>query len=138
MSKLFELYLFHHLRNVFTEKDEIKYHVNAHYQELDYLLNPKLWPEPYVIDAKYKPRYKYHGGISIDDAREVAGYSRLSSIYKKLGLDEETSLPIKCLIIYPDQESAEGFTFSRYEEPVFDKILGYVRFYKHGIRLPVI
>lgn len=138
MGKLFELYLFHHLRNVFTAKDEIKYHVNAHYQELDYLLNPKLWPEPYIIDAKYKPRYKHQGGISIDDAREVAGYARLSSIYNKLGLDEETSLPIKCLIIYPDQEQEEKFTFNRYEEPIFDKVSGYVRFYKHGIRLPII
>ena len=138
MSKLFELYLFHHLRRVFTEKNEIKYHVNAHYQELDFLLNPVAWPEPYVIDAKYKPRYKFTGGITIDDAREVAGYARLSSIYKKLGLDEETSLPIKCLIIYPDQEQEEEFTFDRYEEPIFEKVSGYVRFYKHGIRLPVI
>ena len=138
MSKLFELYLFHHLRKVFTEKNEIKYHVNAYYQELDFLLNPIEWPEPYVIDAKYKPRYKFSGGITIDDAREVAGYARLSSIYKKLGLDEETSLPIKCLIIYPDQEQEEEFTFDRFEEPIFDKVSGYVRFYKHGIRLPVI
>ena len=138
MSKLFELYLFHHLRKVFTEKDEIKYHVNANYQELDFLLNPVEWPEPYVIDAKYKPRYKFTGGITIYDAREVSGYARLSSIYKKLRLDEETSLPIKCLIIYPDQEQEEEFLFNRYEEPKFEKVSGYVRFYKLGIRLPVI
>ena len=53
MSKLFELYVFHHLRKVFTSKNEIKYHVNAHYQELDYLLKPQEWPQPYIIDAKY-------------------------------------------------------------------------------------
>ena len=138
MSKLFELYIFHHLRKVFTAKNEIKYHVRAHFQELDFLLDPEKWHEPYVIDAKYKPRYKYQGGITIDDAREIAGYSRLSSIYNLLGLNEDTSLPIKCLIIYPDQEQEEEFTFSRYNEPNFDKISGYVRFYKHGIRLPVI
>jgi 5-methylcytosine-specific restriction endonuclease McrBC regulatory subunit McrC len=138
MSKLFELYLFHHLRKVFTAKDEIRFHVNAHYQELDYLLSPELWPEPYVIDAKYKPRYKYQGGISLDDAREIAGYSRLSSIYKKLGLDEETSLPIKCLVIYPDQDKEEEFSFNRNEEPMFDKVSGYIRFYKYGIKLPLI
>lgn len=138
MSKLFELYIFHHLRKVFTGKDEIKYHVKAHYQELDFLLNPEKWPEPFVIDAKYKPRYKYQGGITTDDAREIAGYSRLNSIYKMLSLNEETSLPIKCLIIYPDQEQEEEFTFSRYEEPFFDRVSGYVRFYKQGIKLPVI
>lgn len=138
MSKLFELYVFHHLRKVFTGKDEIKYHVNAHYQELDYLLNPSVWQEPYVIDAKYKPRYKNQGGISIEDAREVGGYARLSSVYKKLGLDEEKALPIKCLIIYPDQEQTEGFCFTREKEPTFEKVSGYVRFYKCGIKLPII
>lgn len=138
MSKLFELYVFHHLRQVFTAKGEVRYHVNAYYQELDYLLNPVEWPEPYIIDAKYKPRYKSSKGISIDDAREVGGYARLSSIYTKLGLDENTAPPIKCLIIYPDQEQEERFTFTRYKEPQFEKVSGYVRFYKVGIKLPVI
>lgn len=138
MSKLFELYVFHHLRQVFTAKGEVRYHVNAYYQELDYLLNPVEWPEPYIIDAKYKPQYKTTKGISIDDAREVGGYARISNIYAKLGLDEETAPPIKCLIIYPDQEQDERFTFTRYKEPQFEKVSGYVRFYKVGIKLPVI
>lgn len=139
MSKLFELYIFHHLRKVFTQKNEIIYHVKTHHnQELDFLLKPEKWPEPYVIDAKYKPKYKFLGGITIDDAREIAGYARLSSIYKILGLDEETVPPIKCLIIYPDQDKEEEFTFDRYEEPIFDKVSGYIRFYKIGIKLPVI
>ena len=138
MSKLFELYVFGNLRKIFTGKNEIQYHLKAHYQELDYLLNPTEWPEPYVIDAKYKPRYKNSGGITIDDAREVGGYARLSSIYHKLGLDEDTALPIKCLIIYPDQEQEERFTFTRTDEAKFDKVTGYIRFYKLGIRLPVI
>lgn len=136
MSKLFELYIYHHLKQIFTGKKEVVYHLRAHYQELDFLLNPVEWQEPYVIDAKYKPRYKGIGGITIDDAREVGGYARLSAIYKRLGLDEETALPIKCLIIYPDQDKEERFTFTRKEEPVFDVVSGYVRFYKLGIRLP--
>ena len=138
MSKLFELYIFRHLRQIFTGKNEIQYHLKAHYQELDYLLNPTVWPEPYVIDAKYKPRYKNSDGITIDDAREVGGYARLRSIYHKLGLDENTAPPIKCLIIYPDQDQEERFTFTKFEEPKFDKVSGYIRFYKVGIRLPVI
>ena len=112
--------------------------MKAHYQELDYLLKPTEWTEPYVIDAKYKPRYKQGGGITMDDAREVSGYARLSKVYKELGLNEETALPIKCLIIYPDQDQEERFTFTRTEEPTFEKVSNYVRFYKLGIRLPVI
>ena len=137
MSKLFELYVFHHLRKVFTGKHEVRYHVNANYQELDYLLKPELWKSPYVIDAKYKPRYK-ESNITKEDAREVAGYARLSKVYSLLGLDEEASLPIKCLIVYPDQEQEEYFSFNRVKEPVFDRIPGYVRMYKVGIKLPII
>ncbi len=137
-SKLFELYVFHHLRRVFTGKNEISYHVRAHFQELDYLLKPELWPNPYVIDAKYKPRYKECKTISKEDAREVSGYARLSKIYELLGLDEESAIPIKCLIIYPDQDKNEFFTFNRENEPEFERISGYVRLYKVGIRLPLI
>ena len=138
MSKLFELYVYGKLKKIFTGKREIQYHVKAHRQELDYLLKPTEWAEPYVIDAKYKPRYKQGGGITMDDAREVSGYARLSEVYKKLGLNEETALPIKCLIIYPDQDQEERFAFTRTEEPAFEKVSNYVRFYKLGIRLPVI
>ena len=49
-----------------------------------------------------------------------------------------TSLPIKCLIVYPDQEQEEYFSFNRVKEPVFDRIPGYVRMYKVGIKLPII
>jgi len=102
------------------------------------LLHPKEWANPYVIDAKYKPKYKQQASISIDDAREVAGYARLSKIYNELGLDEDTAPPIKCLIIYPDQEKEENFAFTRESEPKFDTVGGYVRMYKVGIRLPEI
>lgn len=138
MSKLFELYVYKQLKQIFTAKDEIIYHPKVYYQELDYLLNPTGWSSPYVIDAKYKPRYKFCGGITIDDAREVSGYARLKGIYYRLGLDENTAPPLKCLIIYPDQSQEERFTFNRFEEPEFDEVSGYVRIYKLGIRLPVI
>lgn len=138
MSKLFELYIFSRLRRIFTVHGELRYHMKAHWQELDYLLNPKLWPEPYVIDAKYKPRYKESAGIYKDDARQVCGYARLTKIYEALDLDENKSLPLKCLIIYPDQDASEGFVFDRIVEPAFDRVDGYVRLYKVGIRLPEI
>lgn len=137
MSKLFELYVYRLLREVFTKKGEVVYHPKVHKQELDYLLRSTEWPEPYVVDAKYKPRYN-NDGILLEDARELAGYARLSGVYKKLGLDEETALPIKCLIVCPDQEQEETFRFTRHEEPRFEKFKGYVRMYKVGVRLPVV
>ena len=137
MAKLFELYVYHHLRRVFNVSDEVVYHPKAHYQEPDYLLNAKAWNEPYVIDAKYKPRYDTQG-ITMDDARQVSGYARLSSIYKAFHLDENRSLPIKCLIIYPNQNNEDYLPLSRDKEPEFDKINGYVRMYKQGIKLPTI
>lgn len=137
MSKLFELYVFNKLRKVFN-KEEITYHIKAHRQELDYLLNPQIWKNTYVIDAKYKPYYNKESGLLKEDAREVAGYARLTKIYEKLGLDEENALPIKCLIVYPDKNANEQFSFNRHEEPSFEKINGYIRMYKIGIRLPTI
>lgn len=138
MSKLFELYVYKRLKQIFSAKNELIYHLKASHQELDYLLQTKEWSSPYVIDAKYKPRYKNQGGITIEDAREVSGYARLSSVYKKLGLDENSAPPIKCLIIFPDQEANETFEFTREKEPIFNKASNYIRIYKIGIRLPVI
>ena len=137
-SKLFELYVYSKLRAVFTGRKEVQYHVEEQRQELDYLLKPTEWAEPYVVDAKYKPRYGERGGITIDDARQVSGYARLSWVYGKLGLDADAVAPIKCLIIYPDQKEEERFTFSKTVEPQFEKVSEYVRFYKVGIKLPVI
>lgn len=138
MSKLFELYVYSKLRAVFTGRKEVQYHVKERRQELDYLLKPAEWAEPYVVDAKYKPRYGKRGGITTDDAREVSGYARLSSVYSDLDLDADAVAPIKCLIIYPDQKQEERFTFTRTAEPQFEKVSEYVRFYKVGIKLPVI
>ena len=138
MSKLFELYVLSKLRAVFTGRKEVQYHVKVDDQELDYLLKPTEWAEPYVIDAKYKPRYGERRGITIDDAREVSGYARLSGVYRELNMDADAVAPIKCLIIYPDQEQEERFTFSKTAEPQFEKVSEYVRFYKVGIKLPVI
>lgn len=138
MSKLFELYVYSKLRAVFTGRKEVQYHVKVDSQELDYLLKPAEWAEPYVIDAKYKPRYGERRGITIDDAREVSGYARLSGVYRELNMDADAVAPIKCLIIYPDQEQEERFTFTRTAEPQFEKVSEYVRFYKVGIKLPVI
>ncbi|MBD5214714.1 MAG: hypothetical protein HDS75_07855, partial [Bacteroidales bacterium] len=137
MSKLFELYIYKRLKQIFTFKGEVVYHHKSNKQELDYLLNAKGWSEPYVIDAKYKPRYSREA-ITLEDARQVSGYARLSSIYRRFELNENMAPPIKCLIIYPDQDADEVFNFTGLSEPTFDTFREYVRIYKMGIRLPVI
>lgn len=139
MSKLFELYVYRRLKQVFSGYREIRYHQTFNRQEPDYLLMPKedsCW-EPHVIDAKYKDCYQT-SSISIEDARQVCGYARLKKIYQEFDLNEDKAPPIKCLIVYPDQTQEEQFTFTQNEEPNFEKDPNYIRLYKVGIRLPEI
>lgn len=96
MSKLFELYVFKKLREQFPEKNAVKYHYKTNYQELDFIINtPELKA---VVDAKYKPRYK-SGNPSMEDARQLAGYARLNSVYRELGVEENQLIPV--YVVYP-------------------------------------
>lgn len=84
MSKLFELYAFKKLREIFPKHGDLIYHLKANRQELDFLLNhtgENSEKIQMVIDAKYKPRYE-NGNISTDDAR-------MKSIYKTLNVDRD-------------------------------------------------
>ncbi|NHQ72821.1 hypothetical protein HAP39_20365 [Elizabethkingia miricola] len=87
MSKLFELYVFKKLGERFPLDGEVKYHQKHNRQEPDFILNTKNGIQA-VVDAKYKPRYQT-GNPSIDDARQLAGYTRLNSIYKELNIDSD-------------------------------------------------
>ncbi|WP_051884977.1 5-methylcytosine restriction system specificity protein McrC [Chryseobacterium luteum] len=97
MSKLFELYVFKELRKKFPGKDEVKYHNKFNKQELDFIINSPTIKA--VVDAKYKPRYK-HGNPSMDDARQLAGYTRLRKVYDELGIDDDRLIP--AYFIYPE------------------------------------
>lgn len=133
MSKLFELYVFKKLREIFPKHGEIAYHPKTNRQELDFLLNhtkengDKL---QMVIDAKYKPRYE-NGNINLNDARQISGYARLKSIYKKLNLEKDQL--IDCLIIYSSQtanSTLDQYNLKTYEDK------NYQNLYKVGISLP--
>ena len=50
------------------------------------------------MDAKYKPRYK-NGNPTKEDARQLSGYSRLTSVYEELGINDDHIIPV--YIIYP-------------------------------------
>ncbi|WP_411353317.1 5-methylcytosine restriction system specificity protein McrC, partial [Myroides injenensis] len=97
MSKLFELYVFKKLREQFPNEGEVKYHFKVNRQEPDFILNTKCGLKA-VVDAKYKPRYK-KGNPSMEDARQLAGYTRLNTIYKELGINDDSIIP--AYFIYP-------------------------------------
>jgi len=129
MSKLFELYVFKKLRNIFPKNGELIYHLKTNRQELDFLLNHTSRDGEkiqMVIDAKYKPRYE-SGNISVDDARQISGYARLKRIYDILKADHNKV--IDCLIVYSD-------TSDNYAIYDLKKDDNYQSFYKVGIGLP--
>lgn len=141
MSKLFELYVYKKLRNIFST-DKVIYHMKAKYQELDFVLKSHDKNCLFVIDTKYKPKYHEHN-INIEDIRQVSGYARLEKVYKELSISDYNQ-NINCLIIYSHQDCDESFELEHF---IYDEIndnkkirkeKGYVNFYKLGIKLPQI
>ncbi len=136
MSKLFELYVYKKLREVFPGREAVRYHVKSHQQELDFLLNCQGEDGTVlksVVDAKYKPRY-YDEEVETKDARQVCGYARLTDIYNALEVDCSKVIP--CVIVYSSQKcKQEHFTANEFYPREGGK---YVVFHKVGIRLPEI
>jgi len=96
MSKLFELYVFKELRAKFKDDNAVIYHQKYHQQELDFIINANGFKA--VVDAKYKPRYAY-GNPSMEDARQLSGYTRLNKVYKELNINDNSLIP--AYLIYP-------------------------------------
>ncbi len=133
MSKLFELYVYKKLREQFSGK-EVKYHLKARRQELDFILNAQGLL--FIIDAKYKPSYYSHG-ISVEDVRQVSGYARLKRVYKELKIaDYNQNIP--CLIIYPHQDCQANLPVMSKSKDWLVPEDGYVKLFKLGISLPEI
>lgn len=112
MSKLFELFVFKKLKERFPIDGHVKYHERRSGQELDFIINTENIKA--VVDAKYKPRYQ-RGNPLLDDARQLAGYTRLNSVYKELGIDNDVIIPAYFIYpsnlerVYKDDENLEGF-----------------------------
>lgn len=134
MSKLFEYYVLGLLKKQYPKHGEIKFQFNCHKDhEIDYLLNSgdlKL-----VIDAKYKPKYKYKKGIDKEDFRQISGYARLKKVYEELNQNDQEK-NIDCLVIYPDLD----IQFNDLSNLTADKnkIDKYVGFFKVGVNVPTI
>lgn len=135
MSKLFELYVFAKLKELFPLNGEVEYHIKTNRQELDFIINSKDKKYQMVVDAKYKPQYR-EGNISKEDIRQVSGYARMKSIYKELGMEDRHDEVIDCLVIYSDQK-AERKDFVK-DNFNYDPENNYVNFFKIGIELPII
>lgn len=129
MSKLFELYVFGKLKKLFLEPNAITYHDTFWGgKETDILIRKEGYK--CVIDCKYKPQYK-DGTPSLEDKRQLAGYTRLKSVYDRLSIPQHQI--IKGLIIYSHQSCQEDIE----KEDLFKSEMGeYVQFYKLGVRLP--
>lgn len=145
MSKLFELYVFKKLKTQFPEEGQVKYHEKRNRQELDFIINtPNINA---VVDAKYKPRYA-SGNPSMDDARQLSGYTRLNSVYKELGIKDNSLIP--AYFVYPanlslpeeDDDSVESFIEVEKEQIIAEGSLrqstSYKKMFMQEVTLPVL
>ena len=138
MSKLFELYVYKKLRNVFSS-DEVKYHVKAKHQELDFIIRSKDNSHVFVVDTKYKPRYQNHN-VAPDDIRQISGYARMKKVYDEVKYEHD--IVLNCLVIYSHQDCNKNLTKEHFKissEAETNRLRpekGYVKFYKLGVGLP--
>lgn len=129
MSKLFELYVFQRLKVLFPAPEAITYHDSyLGGKETDILI--RAADKQCVVDCKYKPQYK-NISPSLEDKRQLAGYTRQKSVYDKLSIPHDRV--IKGLIIYPHQNNNVLFEIDNLFKTSVDE---YVDFYKLGISLP--
>ncbi|MCH3884397.1 McrC family protein [Tenacibaculum aquimarinum] len=136
MPKLFELYLFKKLKEVFPLRNEVLYHQKFNSLEPDILLNSKVNDKEYkvIIDAKYKPRYE-EGVISHTDAAQVSGYGRLKSIRNKFQT-EDNDLLIDTLIIFTSNSSQNKEIIK--ENLLANEDKRYHKLFKYSLQIPKI
>lgn len=134
MSKLFELYVYKKLREIFPAPNEVVYHKTFRKKEIDFLINSPDKNIKMVADAKYKPRY-HDRSVELQDIRQISAYARMENVYKEFQIDDDRL--IDCLIIYSNQECEEDISVSALNAAE-NKLCSYRNFYKTGIRLPKI
>ncbi len=136
MTKLFELYLYKKLKEVFSERGEVIYHKKYHWLEPDFLLKSNDGRFKVIIDAKYKPQYEQRD-ISHEDAAQVSGYSRLNSIRNEFKLDDvNRNNVIDTLIVYTSNNALNKDILT--EKLLNNKDGRYFKLYKYSIAIPKI
>lgn len=127
MSLLFELYTLSLLKNEL--KNEILFQFHGNFGYPDYLI--KSWKM--VADAKYKPVYQGNS-FDIENIRQISGYARDMKVRSELKAQGKEEL--NCLIIYPDQSSANLDLKDLYTK--LQEVEQFSGFYKVGVKLPTI
>lgn len=134
MPILFEMYVCAVMRAHNPEcLREISYQFSAYGNKVDILVGAGA--HPIVIDTKYKLTYRssqHHA-----DIRQVAGYARLKSVRRKVGIADSADDTIDCLIIYPDVEDGiEDLSLSSIWQAK-QAIAPYHRVWKLPVKIPV-
>jgi 5-methylcytosine-specific restriction enzyme subunit McrC len=145
MSKLFELYVYSLLKEKYKH---IEYQKQGTYGQPDFLDTANQL----IIDTKYKEVYQKFVNFSelkeqkerdkvAKDIRQLSGYARDKGVLEKLKIFKEDNKTIDdthvvdCLIIYPDDKEPDNFKNRKLIEDK-NRIGGFTKFYKCGIRLP--
>ncbi len=129
MPLLYELYVLNMLRNRFG--NNIYYHIATRKDEIDFGKRD----EHLIMDAKYVPDWDME--VNTEHIGQLARYARAPGIRRKLlGTDDDTII-CNCLLLYPSIQGITSFEKENILREENVKDMGYLQFYKLGIKLPV-
>lgn len=137
MPRLFERYVYSLLLERYGNQS-IGYQVAVRGNILDFTKAD----EQMILDTKYKPQWE--DGVDHDNARQLSGYARHTSVRKRLGITDDNFI-CPCVILYPSLDGVTDFSaapdhlldsFNEGYAP-FQQLPEYLNFYKLGIRLPI-
>ena len=129
MPLLYELYVLNMLRNRFG--NNIYYHIATRKDEIDFGKRD----EHLIMDAKYVPDWDTE--VNTEHIGQLARYARAPGIRRKLlGTDDDTII-CNCLLLYPSIQGITSFEKENILREENVKDMGYLQFYKLGIKLPV-
>lgn len=128
MPLLYELYVLSLLREKFGKK--VFYHIATYKDEIDFGKRDEVL----IMDAKYVPAWEEE--VKSEHVGQLSRYARSLNIRKKLlGRDDNQSI-CNCLLLYPNEKGIEKFEEEEILKEEKVESIGYLQFYKLGIRLP--
>ena len=133
MSRLYEVYVYSKLYEAYGDK--IQFQVKGWDKTAADFVKKD---EKIILDAKYKTHYQDKDSPILADIREMSGYARDKKILEAIGIKEGEEKVVPCVIIYPDnlEFNPDGTPIMKLVQN--NKILGFNKFYKLCVPLPVI
>lgn len=137
MARLFELYVYAQITRSLGNGPKIEYQLGKRNGgRLDFFILADSKDHScgcFIADAKYKPKYN-DINVTLEDARQVAGYARLSSLVKRVdefaGSGHYRFIP--CVIVYPAWDAADYF---EPDKEKWNNIANYEEMFKVPIKL---